>query len=311
MSSLSNLDNIRLLGDNADVIVVSDDARLCEELVELGLPTVPWTPDLTVKDGITVVLALCHRLVSRAVRRQFCKAAVLVLPIASFDNSFESIRYTMELAFATDYADTCRRNREWIQLLTDKADPIVRFRGSSTDLQCRVHDDIRAHTSLELGITPGEWVSIADYCEVSITAPSQADWCGAFTIDGYADAVGVLVAEDSRVTPIGHERIEAAKELRAEFVEKGPVRLELQEGVLCSVVVDGRERLREVSEVTNPEYGLHTLELGLGTNPGISPLVDWNINSQLNEGVEKIHLGFGEGITGAHMDFIVGDVKVG
>ncbi len=311
MSSLANLDNIRLLGNGADCTVVSDDERLCDELARHGHHTVPWTPELTVPDSTTVVLALCHSLVSRAVRRQFRNAAVLLLPIASFDSSFESIRYTMGLAFATDYADTCRRNREWIKLLSDKPDPVVRFAGPATDLRCRIEDSIKAHTSLELGIAAGEWVSIADYCEVSITAPSQDNWCGAFTINGYAEAAGVLVAEDSRVTPEGHARIEAAKALRSEFVAKGPVRLELRDGVLRSVVVDGRERLAEVAEVTNPGYGLHTLELGLGTNPGISPLVDWQVNSQLNEGVEKIHLGFGEGITGAHMDFVIGDVQVG
>jgi hypothetical protein len=292
-------------------MVVCDDEQLCDELAQHGLQTTLWTPELAVADNATVVLALCHSLVSRAVRRQFRNAAVLLLPIASFDDSFESIRYTMALAFATDYADTCRRNREWIKLLGDRPDPVIRFAGPTTDLKCRVEDNVKAHTSLELGIAPGEWVSIADYCEVSITAPSQDNWCGAFTINGYAEAAGVLVAEDSRVTPDGHERIEAAKALRSELVAKGPVRLELRDGVLRSVIVAGRERVDEVAEVTNPEYKLHTLELGLGTNPGISPLVDWNVNSQLNEGVEKIHLGFGEGITGAHMDFVIGDVQVG
>jgi hypothetical protein len=310
MTSLSNLDNIRLLGNTANYMVVSDDERLCNELAEHGLRTARWTPELAVADNTTVVLVLCHNLVSRAVRRQFRNAAVLLLPIASFDNSFESIRYTMALAFATDYADTCRRNQEWVKLLGDKPDPVVHFAGPATDLKCQIEDDIKVHTSLELGIAVGEWVSIADYCEVSITAPSQDDWRGAFTINGYAEAAGILVAEDSRVTPEGHERIEAARALRSELAAKGPVRLELRDSVLRSVVVDGRERVDEIAEVTNPGYGLHTLELGLGTNPGISPLVDWNINSQLNEGVEKIHLGFGEGMTGAHMDFIIGDLQV-
>jgi hypothetical protein len=291
-------------------MMVSDDEQLCNELAQHGLHSARWTPELAVADNATVVLALCHSLVSRAVRRQFRNAAVLLLPIASFDNSFEAIRYTMALAFATDYADTCRRNREWIKLLSDKPDQVVRFSGPATDLKCRIEDNINAHTSLELGIAAGEWVSIADYCEVSITAPSQVNWRGAFTIDGHAEAAGVLVAEDSRVTPDGHERIKAAKALRSEFAAKGPVQLEVRDGVLRSVVVDGRERVDEVAEVTNPEYKLHTLELGLGTNPGISPLVDWTVNSQMNEGVEKIHLGFGEGITGAHMDFVIGDVQV-
>jgi hypothetical protein len=33
--------------------------------------------------------------------------------------------------------------------------------------------------------------------------------------------------------------------------------------------------------------------------------VDWRFNSQLNEGAGVMHIGFGEGITGAHMDFVI------
>jgi hypothetical protein len=48
----------------------------------------------------------------------------------------------------------------------------------------------------------------------------------------------------------------------------------------------------------------------LGSNPGIAGLVDWSVNSQLNEGVGAVHLGFGEGITGAHMDFVIDQVRL-
>lgn len=39
------------------------------------------------------------------------------------------------------------------------------------------------------------------------------------------------------------------------------------------------------------------------------PLVDWELNSQLNEGAGTLHLGFGEGMTGAHMDFVVAECE--
>lgn len=290
--------------------VIADDPAICERLASEGLPTREWSPDLVIDEGERVLLALCHQLVSRAVRKQFAPASVLVLPIFSFDDDFESILYTLRMVFETDYADACNNNRVWLDMLANKPDSMLRFEGEGADLQCRLHDNIRANTSVDLEIKQGEWVSVADFCEVSVTAPSQDDWLGAFTIDGYAEALGVLVAEDSRVTPAGRERIQAAKRLRAELVENGPVRLVVREGVLCEAIAGGRDRTAEISEVCNPDYGLHTLELGLGSNPSIAPLVDWSFNSQLNEGVGKVHLGFGEGITGAHMDFVIDGVGV-
>jgi hypothetical protein len=304
------LENLRVLGSGSDFTVVSDDPLLCDELRAQKVPTLRWTPELQVEEGANIALALCHQLVSRAVRKQFSNARVLVLPIYSFDDSFDSILYTMRLVFATDYVDNCRRNHEWIELLGEKADGVLRFSGPATDLHCALHDELRASTSLELVIKKGEWVSVADYCEVSVTAPSQTDWCGAFTINGTAEAAGVLVAEDSRVTPVGADRIRAARKLRTELVENGPVKLEVEDGILRSAVVAGKDVVRDLAEVTNPEYSLHTLELGLGSNPGIAPLVDWRRNSQLNEGVGQVHLGFGEGMTGAHMDFIIDQVAV-
>jgi hypothetical protein len=230
---------------------------------------------------------------------------VLVLPIHSFDDDPDAILYTMSLALATDYEDACRRNGEWIRLLRNKPDGVLHFTGPGTDLRCQLRDRLRVNTSLDLVVNPGEWVSIADYCEVSVTAPSQTDWLGAFTIDGYAEAAGVLVAEDSRVTPTGQDRIRHAKVLRRELVRDGPVRIVVEGGILRSALVGGVDRAGEVADVTNPEYSLHTLELGLGSNPSVSSQVDWMMNSQLNEGVGQVHLGYGEGITGAHMDFVI------
>ncbi|MGH9125735.1 MAG: hypothetical protein ACRDZ8_13560 [Acidimicrobiales bacterium] len=297
--------NLRTLSAGRDLLFVTDDERLREHLDSLALPASLWSPELAVEEGSHVVLALCHQLVSRTVRQQFSPAAVLVLPIYSFDDSYEAIEYTLQLMLATDYCDACRRNEEWLDLLRDKPDGQFRFLGVNTDLRCQLHDQLVASTSLAPVIEKGEWVSIADYCEVSVTAPSQLDWCGAFTIDGHAEASGMLVAEDSRVTPTGRQRVEEAKGLRRRILKNAPVSLEVTSGVLTSVVAGGREWVREISDVTNPDYGLHTLELGLGSNPGIAALVDWTINSQLNEGVGRVHLGYGEGMTGAHMDFII------
>lgn len=310
MSASQGVVNIKRLSNGADIVIVCDDRQLCEYLRGEGYPVLRWTPDLVMPDDSTVLLSLCHQDSNPTIRKQFLNAAVLVVPLASFDNDHPPFQYTMDLVLATDYSDTCRRNRDWIQELTDSSDGVFEFTGPSTELTCRIRDDIEVSTSTEVVIEPGQWVSVGSYCEVSMVAPSRDDWRGAFTIDGYAQAVGLLAGVDPRATTAGRERARSAQPLRQELASKAPIRLELRDGVLQSVLVDGKERSSDVSRVTNPDYGLQTFELGLGTNPGIADLIDWTVNSQLNEGVGQIHLGFGEGITGAHLDFLIEEVKI-
>ena len=251
---------------------------------------------------------------SSEIRNRFSSARVFTVPIASFDPSLEAALYTQRLTVLTDYAAACRQNRYWADSIKDQAGALVfadegpgrpGADGRQTHLVCSLADDLSCNSWLEPALEAEQWVSVGTYCEFSMTAPLSTDWCGAFTIDGTAIADGVLVARDARCSDIGDARIRAADQLRSALVARRPITLQLDHGVLTSVTAGGENFTDAVLEATNPEYGLHTIELGIGTNQHVLPHLKWNINSQLNEGAGDVHLGFGEGITGAHMDFIV------
>jgi hypothetical protein len=299
-----SLESLLPISDGAGIGLVVDDETLCQELQSRGVPTELLRPEF-VPTTQYVVLVLSNQPVTQAVRSRFADVATLLVPAVAFDPGRDAVRYTLEVLLATDFKATCQRNSEWVDLLRWQRDGQLRFAGSGTELICRLRDNLSVHTCLEVALHPGEWVSIADYCEVSLTPPSTKDWDGAFTIDGTARATGVLVAQDSRVDRSGLARIEKAKRLRDEFVRSQPIDLEMREGTLVALYVAGADRLGEVLEATNPAHGLHAVELGLGSNLDIAGLVDWAYNSQMNEGAAPLHLGFGEGITGAHMDFVL------
>ena len=51
--------------------------------------------------------------------------------------------------------------------------------------------------------------------------------------------------------------------------------------------------------------------MAFSTNAGIRPeFIDWTKNSQLNEGAIGIHVAVGEGLRGAHIDFICPEVDI-
>ncbi|MGH3373898.1 MAG: hypothetical protein ACRDP6_04070 [Actinoallomurus sp.] len=298
------LGGLRQIFPAGDVVIVTDDEELAEYAADIGLQATLLDTVESLPETASVALFLRNSMVSREIRMKFLKMRVLVVPVASFDRSLDVAKYTLELTRKTDYLKACEWNRYWTGNITEQPGPLI-FSGHGTDLRCAFADKLSADAWFTPEIGVGKWISIGAYCEFSVTAPSSTNWRGAFEIEGTAVASGVLVAKDSRVSDVGEGRIEKAQKIRAEMVARGPVTLRLRDGVLQSVDAGGVDFTDAIREVTNPDYELHTLELGIGTNMSLLPHVDWMVNSQLNEGAGTFHLGFGEGITGAHMDFVI------
>lgn len=293
-----------------DIYAVTDCERLRIAAEHYGLRGVSEEDSQRLPSDASVVLFLRNSLVSPQLRRRFPQARVLVVPIASFDSSVEAALYTQKLVMRTDYVAACALGRYWVDAITSQAGPLVFYGGNGsghTDLTCSFSDELSAAAWLEPAIGPGQWVSVGSFCELSFSTPPTLGEPSPFSLNGTAIAAGVLVARDRHFTKAGDERIKAAERLRRELVDAAPITLRLEDGVLTDVRAAGRDFTDAVREVTNPQHGLQALELGIGTNQSVLPEVSWHVNSQLNEGAGPVHLGFGEGVSGAHMDFIVAD----
>jgi hypothetical protein len=304
--------NVGKLFPSGDIYAVSDDEWMGVAAAYYGLLPVSLDDAANIPPGANVVLFLRSELVSVAARKKLRHTRVLVVPIGSFDSSLEAALYTQKLVTLTDYDDVRDQIAYWADSLRNEQGALLfssSLRGdgadSGTRLVCRLAENLKAEAWTDSEIGVGDWISVGLICEFSLTAPSAQDWYGAFVIDGRAVASGVLVARDARYTEAGDARIRAAHRLREEMTAKGPVDLRIENGILTSARAGGEDFTRALLEATNPEHGLHVLELGIGTNRSVLPHVKWSVNSQLNEGAGPVHIGFGEGLTGAHIDFVV------
>jgi hypothetical protein len=299
------------------IYAVSDCEWLRIAAAYYGLESLSVADASKLPPGANVVLLLRNSLVSAHLRRLFSGARVLVIPISSFDSELEAALYTQRLLTITDYRAASALSRYWVDNLKNHAGPLAFYTNEAddecprdccgplrTDLVCSFSENLSAATWLEPVLEPGQWVSVGSFCEVSLTTEPH-DEPHQFSLDGTAIASGVLVARDRHCTPAGDARIKAAAKLRNELVAAAPITLRLDDGVLTEARAGGRDFTEAIRDATNPEYGLQALELGIGTNLSVLPEVQWQVNSQLNEGAGPFHLGFGEGVTGAHMDFIV------
>jgi hypothetical protein len=298
---------LRQIFGDGDIYAVSDCEWLTIASAHYGLKGVSLEDAAgRVPAEANIVLFMRHSLVDAEIRKLFPRAAVLVVPIASFDPDLESALYTQKLVALTDYVSACSQSRYWADSLVNQTGSLV-FSTSTDKLVCTFADNLSAAAWLEPMIKPGQWVSVGSLCELSLSIQASSQRPYPFSLDGTAVASGVLVARDRRFSEDGYQRIRQAEALRHELMAAGPVTLRLEDGVLTEARAGGQDFADAISEATNPEHGLRALELGIGTNQSVLPAVDWAYNSQLNEGAGPLHIGFGEGMTGAHMDFIVAE----
>ena len=301
-----------------EIYAVSDCEWLGIAAEYYGLESVSLADTAKLPPEANVVLLLRNSQVNSDLRKALARARVLVIPISSFDPALEAALYTQRLVTITDYQAACAQGRYWVDNLANHADSLVFAADDAdqaerdccapprTDLVCSFSDHLSAAAWLEPVLEPGQWVSVGSLCEVSLrTDPHEQPH--QFSLDGTAVASGVLVARDRHCTPAGDARVRAGAELRRTLVAAAPITLRLDGGVLTEVRAGGQDFTDAIREVTNPDHGLQAIELGLGTNYNVLPEVRWQVNSQLNEGAGPVHVGFGDGVTGPHMDFIVPD----
>lgn len=85
-----------------------------------------------------------------------------------------------------------------------------------------------------------------------------------------------------------------------------PLKIKIESSQLKGVrSVDGADFADEIRELSNPQLELILVEMAISNNPGLdASKLDWSVNSVLNEGARGIHFAVGDGVTGAHIDFI-------
>ncbi|MGP4022518.1 hypothetical protein [Actinomadura sp. 3N407] len=305
---------LRQLFPRGDIFAVADDAELGRAAAERGLAYVPLEQAEELPAGANVVLLLQHHMISKRIRLMFKHQSVLVVPIISFDGSPGPARYTLDMTLRTDWVRAADTATYWIEKLREGAGQVVfgppeplpaDGDADTMRLVCSLGAALSVDAWPRATIGAGNWVSVGSCCELSITRQAGQTGADSFSMDGTAHAAGVLAACDPRCTESGRKRVEEARVLRAEIAELGAIRLEMKDNVLTGITAGGRDFTEELLSATNPDHGLQALELGLGTNLGVLPDVDWRVNSQLNEGAGVMHIGFGDGFTGAHMDFVV------
>ena len=265
------------------------------------------------KDNV-VLIAMDEKTIPsyKAMNAYFSHSRVLVIPMLSFDSSIDAAIYTMTLLGRSTIETACQMNKQWLTLLLEHKGPFI-LRGNGCDLVCEIDDDVcvlAPKTSVQLD--RGEWTSVGSYFEVAMV-PQPDDFHPAFKVNGILSVPGIAVAHHRQMhADLLHLPLKAWSVVQQ--IQKQnlfPLQIKIENSCIISIVAGDQDLADELEYLSNKRYELTLTEMAFGTNAGIQPeFIDWTKNSQLNEGAIGIHVALGEGLTGAHIDFICPEVDI-
>jgi len=241
--------------------------------------------------------------------RLFKSSKVLIVPLAAFDPSFEASVYTVTLLAASDFVQATRENARWISILEGAEVQRLVFGGTCGELEVILKERLDLMLPrTQPGLLPGEWEAIGMFFEIAMIPNNEDFFHPGYIVNGEVEVQGVAIAHH-RIMPKQLTDLPAkAWQLLGGLVKEGrfPLKLKIANSQLKEVrSADGVDYTDEIRELSNPQLELMLVEMAISNNPGLDAYsLDWRVNSVLNEGVRGVHFAVGDGVTGAHIDFI-------
>lgn len=242
----------------------------------------------------------------------FQDSRVLIVPLTAFDPSLDVAIYTIKLLANLQFDSATRLNEKWLKTFLECREPLV-FGGKECDLTCKVGDVVYAMSpKTQVQLQPGDWDTVSAYFEVGMV-PQPEDFRPGYIVSGTLTVPGVVVAHHRQMNKELQQLPKRAWKLFQNLRNQNcfPLKVRIEDTRVIEVLAANRDISPELTELTNRKIDLMLLEMAVSTNEGVIPTnVDWTKNSQINEGALGIHVGIGDGLTGAHIDFICPGVEL-
>lgn len=221
----------------------------------------------------------------------------------AFDPTLKSGIYTLDLICSSDYRLAMRKQEQLLSLLDDHH--ALRLTGNDTHGTLHIRHDVAPYAMIEEDIEAAQGAYIfplAELLEVHYTHMNP-DEPRTFTLDGAFNVAGILCARGYHDPAIKPQLVKSLASLCYEVATHGATAI-IEDSQVRSFTVGARDYCALLAEATGPR-GLHLTECAFGVNASIADKIDYRINSQLNEGIEGLHVAVGDGRQGYHIDMLM------
>lgn len=287
--------DISLLTDSTELALHARnqaiDARLISQHVQMPANSVCITLSRAGTDALLRLAARCPS--GRAIYTQ----------AHAFDPTLASAIYTLELICTSDYRQAMANQERLLELLDDHQRLQLIGPESHGSLEISHGSVPYAMINEDVQAAGNHFIfPLAELLEVHYTHMNPEE-PRTFRLDGEFKVAGILAARGYHDPSIPRPLIESLAHLSEQVAAHGATAM-IEDNQLRAFIVGGRDYCAVLNEATGPR-GLQLTECAFGVNASIVDCIDYRINSQLNEGIEGMHVAVGDGRQGYHIDLLM------
>jgi len=179
--------------------------------------------------------------------------------------------------------------------------------GNDADAQITIAPHAQPYALIAEDIENNFIQSVAEFFEVH-HAHMNPQEPSPFSFRGTLKISGILTVL-RRPNPTLPEGLRTSLKWLSDRISEEGALLVIEDNTITSLKINGNEHVKFLDLAAGPR-GLKLTEFAIGVNDTITNIIDYKINSQLNEGINGVHIAIGDGSSGYHIDFLSPAVNV-
>lgn len=213
--------------------------------------------------------------------------------------------YTLDLIMKSDFDMALRTQRKVLKTLNNFRS--LRVSGNNSRGAVRVLEKATPYALIAEDLGNGYIHSLAEFFEVHYAHMNPKHPCP-FNFTGSLHISGILIVLRKTTFPQA-AALNADLENLASLLAKHGGILHVTENIVTSFMCSEVDYAALLEKAAGPR-GLALTEFAIGVNTALNGIVDYAINSQINEGIEGLHVALGDGSSGFHIDFLSPQTRV-
>ncbi|VVO37283.1 hypothetical protein [Pseudomonas fluorescens] len=231
-------------------------------------------------------------------RSIFCAAQV-------FDPSVANALYSLRLLLKSDFEQALKTQRAVLNMLNSHS--TFNLSGNDASAETTISKHASPYALIEEDIAGNFVHSVAEFFEVHYAHMKPQEPCP-FKFNGALKISGILTVL-RRTNPALSEDLKASLQSLTQLIAEEKALLTVENNIITSFKTKNLEHINLLELAAGPR-GLNLTEFAIGVNDSISSTINYQVNSQMNEGISGVHLAIGDGSSGYHIDFLSPGVNV-
>ncbi|MBP5959146.1 hypothetical protein ICA16_26055 [Pseudomonas anatoliensis] len=222
-----------------------------------------------------------------------------------FEPTVTAVIYSLKLLLRSNFEHSLLMQRSVLSMLNSNQE--FSLSGNNATASVSIHSHAKPYALLPEDISGNFVQSVAEFFEVHY-AHMHPEEPSPFSFTGTLRVAGILTVlrKPNPTLPAGLKS--SLRWLSDRIAQEGAL-LSIQDNTIISFKTNDEEQIK-LLDLAAGIRGLKLTEFAIGVNEAIAPDIDYKINSQMNEGINGVHLAIGDGSSGFHIDFLSPSVCV-